>query len=159
MRTTILSWGICLVTVLMLAGALLIANGRPGQVDAQVGGDGPIDLGFMEPALVNATGSTTDVCDLGEYGLFAVQVKTSGVAGTNPTYDFVWRTSYDGGATWTTVRTFAQVNATVTPASMLHTAAEVAAQTPVVLGDCMDIAWTVAGTGPVATVEIVGYAE
>jgi hypothetical protein len=159
MRQKIIAFGFTVAAVAFLVGAVAFASHRPQAADAQADADGPIELVFAEPGLVNATGNSTDACGLGEYGLFAVQVKTSGVAGTNPTYDFVWRTSYDGGATWTTVRTFAQVNATVTPASQLHTAAEVAAVTPVVLGDCMDVSWTVAGTGPVATVEIVGYAE
>lgn len=148
-----------LTAVLALVAAFAFASyGR--SVDAQDQA-GPRDLVFLDTSAVSATGNSGAVCGLAAYDLFASQVILTGTpAGTNPTFDFVWQNSIDGGVTWTTVRTFTQINATVTPAAQLHTAAEVQAQTPVVFGDCWRVAWTVGGTGsPLITARVAGYAE
>lgn len=74
---------------------------------------------------------------------------TGTLSGTNPTLDFTWQNSKDGGSTWTTVGAFTQVNATVTPSSLSQTVADIIGSTAVAYGDCWRILYTWGGTGSV----------
>ena len=115
---------------------------------------------YLEQVAVSATGSGSAVCGLGKYDLHSFQLKLVGTpAGTNPTFAFVMQHSIDGGTTWHTAYTFTQVNATVTPSSQLASVADVKATAANAYGDCFRINYTLGGTNPSATFEVVGYSQ
>lgn len=115
---------------------------------------------YLEQVAVSATGNGSAVCGMGRYDLHSFQLKLVGTpAGTNPTFAFVMQHSIDGGTTWHTAYTFTQVNATVTPASQLASVADVKATAANAYGDCFRINYTLGGTNPSATFEVVGYSQ
>lgn len=115
---------------------------------------------YLEQVAVSATGNGSAICGLGRYDLHSFQLKLVGTpAGTNPTFAFVMQHSIDGGTTWHTAYTFTQVNATVTPSSQLASVADVKATAANAYGDCFRINYTLGGTNPSATFEVVGYSQ
>jgi len=115
---------------------------------------------YLEQVAVSATGAGSAICGLGRYDLHSFQLKLVGTpAGTNPTFAFVMQHRIDGGTTWHTAYTFTQVNATVTPSSQLASVADVKATAANAYGDCMRISYTLGGTNPSATFEVVGYSQ
>lgn len=87
---------------------------------------------------------------VGDAAHYTAQVNlNSALTGTNPTLAIELQNSIDNGATWTTVHTFTQINATVTPAQQTVDLADVAASTAIVFGDCFRMRYTWGGTGTV----------
>lgn len=121
---------------------------------------GAREVVYLEQVAVSATGSGSAVCGLGKYDLHSFQLKLVGTpAGTNPTFAFVMQHSIDGGTTWHTAYTFTTINATVTPAAQLASVADVKATAANAYGDCIKVAYTLGGTDPSATFEVVGYSQ
>lgn len=106
-------------------------------------------------AAKTVTGTSTQVCGLGQYNKYALELVVSAASGTTPTLDVVVQHSIDNGTNWFTLTTFTQATAATTA---LKVESEVEAATAEVYGDCQRISYTIGGTTPSFTFYVKGYA-
>lgn len=112
-----------------------------------------VSLGLRETVVAGAARTVSgDSGPLGGYGpvkTLRAQLNVTAVSGTAPALDVVVQDSLDGGVTWNTVGTFAQVTA----------AAREVVNVSGPFSDMLRVAWTVAGTTPSFTFAVDWYAE
>lgn len=184
MKRRILSfWGIFALSLLLIlggglayaqlapvrdayAGAEIVGNPEGADVRALIQQGGSVQRIVYFDAGVRTMANTTPVvsnpfCGVGGFDLHRADVVLTGtMAGTNPTLTILWQNSIDG-TNWTSVGTWTQINATVTPASQSQVVSDVYnATTAVAYGDCWRASYTFGGTGTVtANISIKGVAK
>lgn len=107
------------------------------------------DAVYSAPGLASAarttTGTGSTLCGFGKFTKLAIQQTVSAASGTTPTLDTVIQHSIDGGTTWFTLVAMTQRTAA---ASELKLYADVEGTTAQVIGDCLRVSYTIAGTTP-----------
>lgn len=96
-----------------------------------------------------ASGSTADLEGFTLKTLRA-QLQVTAFAGTAPTLDVLIEDSLDGGTTWNTVGTFAQVT-TGSARQVINITAP--------FSDRIRVRWTIGGTTPSFTFNVLAYAQ
>jgi hypothetical protein len=103
---------------------------------------------FVEPAARTASGDSGPQTGFGDESTLRAQLNVTAAAGTGPTLDVVLEDTLDG-TNWNVVGTFAQKTA---PGREV-----VNVTTP--FADRLRARWTVAGTAPSFTFDVVVYSE